>query len=384
MNKILFVTDEFLPFPGGIARYCGELACLARREGWGVSVVAPSEPPLEYRQMGIRFYILKPSIIPGLWWLKRILLLAYLLTRSKWTLVHAVDVQDSLLLSLLSYVRCFPWIASVHGTDIADIKKSTIFKLLGRGRPYRGALGVVANSHFTARLLEDSQLASGNTRIHVAHLGVSSRWASGAKPTGSCTVFDKLRIPKESKIVLTVARIERRKGHLAAIACLNRVWGSGYRDFCYVLVGRVVDAEYYAEVTAALAEANFQYRHAGVVSDEELGMLYGKSAVFLMPGAKVSGRVEGFGLSYLEASLCGVPSVAYAVDAVPEVISHAKNGFLVKYGDVDQLASEVTKVLNFTEEESFAMSGECISHARQFTWTSCFCATYRSYISLEK
>nr|MDQ3757710.1 glycosyltransferase family 4 protein [Actinomycetota bacterium] len=54
-------------------------------------------------------------------------------------------------------------------------------------------------------------------------------------------------------------------------------------------------------------------------------------------------RSEGFGLVAVEAMAVGTPIVAYAVDALPEVIGDA--GLLVPAGDVDALRRALETVL---------------------------------------
>lgn len=54
---------------------------------------------------------------------------------------------------------------------------------------------------------------------------------------------------------------------------------------------------------------------------------------------------EAFGLVLLEAMACGVPSVATAIDGIPEVIADEKNGFLVPYGDVEGAARKAIHLL---------------------------------------
>lgn len=54
---------------------------------------------------------------------------------------------------------------------------------------------------------------------------------------------------------------------------------------------------------------------------------------------------EAFGLVLLEAMACGVPSVATAIDGIPEVITDGENGFLVPYGDIHEAAHKAVELL---------------------------------------
>ena len=54
---------------------------------------------------------------------------------------------------------------------------------------------------------------------------------------------------------------------------------------------------------------------------------------------------EPFGLVVTEAMAAGVPVVAFANDAMPEIIEDGKTGFLVPEGDTDSAAERVLRIL---------------------------------------
>jgi glycosyltransferase involved in cell wall biosynthesis len=52
---------------------------------------------------------------------------------------------------------------------------------------------------------------------------------------------------------------------------------------------------------------------------------FSKSSVFLFPS-----KIDSFGMSILEASYCGIPTIAFDINSAKELIENDKNGFLVK------------------------------------------------------
>jgi len=48
-------------------------------------------------------------------------------------------------------------------------------------------------------------------------------------------------------------------------------------------------------------------------------------------------KKEGFGIVFLEAMRYGKPCIGGNYGGTPEVITHGVDGYLVNYGDVDQL-----------------------------------------------
>src|ERR1035441_7209378 len=63
--------------------------------------------------------------------------------------------------------------------------------------------------------------------------------------------------------------------------------------------------------------------------------------VLLMPS-----ELESFGLAALEGMACGVVPVATRVGGVPELITHADDGFLEAVGDIQGQAARVASLLS--------------------------------------
>ena len=81
------------------------------------------------------------------------------------------------------------------------------------------------------------------------------------------------------------------------------------------------------------------YTHPGVlhrhfVPRNELAAYYSQADVFLAPS-----KVEGFGLVLVEAMAAGVPTIASNAWAMPEIITHGVNGFLICPNNLDELAT---------------------------------------------
>ncbi len=77
---------------------------------------------------------------------------------------------------------------------------------------------------------------------------------------------------------------------------------------------------------------------------------------------------EGFGFPPLEAMDCGVPVVATAAGAVPEIVGEA--AVLVPPRDTDALAGALASVLDDAElRRALVEKGRC--RAARFTWQAC-------------
>lgn len=78
-----------------------------------------------------------------------------------------------------------------------------------------------------------------------------------------------------------------------------------------------------------------------------IGSLLAGADLFVLPSVS-----EGMPAAVIEAGLCGVPTVAYGVGGLPEVISHEITGVLVGVNDLDGMASAVCSLLRDSDRRA--------------------------------
>jgi glycosyltransferase-like protein len=76
------------------------------------------------------------------------------------------------------------------------------------------------------------------------------------------------------------------------------------------------------------------------VSEGRLKQYYQRCDVYVLPS-----RMEGWGLTLMEAMALKKPVVASRVGGIPELVDHGKNGLLVPSGDVKGLADSIVRIL---------------------------------------
>jgi alpha-1,3-rhamnosyl/mannosyltransferase len=103
-------------------------------------------------------------------------------------------------------------------------------------------------------------------------------------------------------------------------------------------------------------------RHLGYVSDESRRTLYEGAQLLVLPSFN-----EGFGLPVMEAMTVGVPVVASARGALPEVLGDA--GTLVEPEDADGLAEAMERML-FDARLSAQATARGLRRSRTFSWTA--------------
>jgi glycosyltransferase involved in cell wall biosynthesis len=162
--------------------------------------------------------------------------------------------------------------------------------------------------------------------------------------------------------ILAVGTIEPRKDHPLLVRAFDAV-AADDPDVHLVIAGPDGwGAEAFAH---ALAAAKFRDRivRVGHVGDTERARLVRGARLFAYPSV-----YEGFGLPPLEAMTAGIPVVATAAGAVPEVLGSA--AAIVPVGDVDALAGAIDAVLHNEDERSrLVVAGH--ERVSRYSWDKC-------------
>jgi glycosyltransferase involved in cell wall biosynthesis len=140
--------------------------------------------------------------------------------------------------------------------------------------------------------------------------------------------------------LLTVCRLdstEKYKGVDTVIQALPQV-AARVPDVQYFIVGSGSDSARLEELAYTVGVSE-RVHFTGPLDDASLRAYYQSCDVFVMPSAK-----EGFGFVFLEAMQYCKPVVAADMGGSPEVVQDGVTGFLVKYGDIPQLAKSLTRL----------------------------------------
>jgi glycosyltransferase involved in cell wall biosynthesis len=148
-----------------------------------------------------------------------------------------------------------------------------------------------------------------------------------------------LGIPRDAKVVGTVARLDAQKAPLdmvEAIAALRRP------DVYMVWLG---EGELRAKAERLIARRGMgdRFRLLGERAD----------VPDLLPGFDVfamSSLYEGLPCALVEAMTCGIPAVATAVNSVPEIVIPGKTGLLARPRDPASLSTALAYVLDHPVE----------------------------------
>jgi glycosyltransferase involved in cell wall biosynthesis len=199
----------------------------------------------------------------------------------------------------------------------------------------RADLTFAPSSHTVRELAAQQSLPS--EKIH------RLPWSLGPEFTGT---LNSASVPlpdgfPSGRVILTAGRWdarERYKGVDHLIQALPALLES-VPDVHLVAVGSGTDLP---RLEALAQESSVPHRvhFLSGLSNDQLAAAYSASDVFALPS-----RGEGFGLVFLEAMSHGKPVIGGAHGGTPDVIADGENGFLVEYGKVHELCSQLRLLL---------------------------------------
>jgi glycosyltransferase involved in cell wall biosynthesis len=166
--------------------------------------------------------------------------------------------------------------------------------------------------------------------------------------------------PGCDRYLLAIGTAEPRKDFPGLVRAFDRLAGT-HRGVALVIVGQ--DGWGAAALGQAIAEARFSGRIArvGWLDDAGVARLYAGAIALVFPSV-----YEGFGFPPLQAMAAGVPVVATATGAVPEIVGDAAE--LATPGDPDALRDAIVRILD-DEARRADLVVRGTLRATQFDWS---------------
>ena len=244
--------------------------------------------------------------------------------------IHAArPLHEGLLARWLFFRYRIPYLCFVHGEDVNVAMTSRELKFI-TASVLKHSHRIVANSHFTVNLLRNDWKISSN-KIVLMHPGID---CSLYHPSHEVAV--KNSFGNRSLILLTVGRLEERKGHDAVIRSVHRLRDK-YPGLVYVIAG---DGGYLNPLKQMVANLNLEerVRFLGAVDDKELASLYQKCDIFVLANRAVGRDSEGFGIVLLEAQATAKPVITGSDGGTGDAMIPEVTGFRVNCQDPENPA----------------------------------------------
>ena len=253
-----------------------------------------------------------------------------------------------------------PFLFWAHGEDISAALSSRQYARSMR-LVYRRAAAAIANSRNTAALIQNVGWLRGP--VHVVYPGVD---AQRFCPSADDGTLKKTLAPRGELLLLSVARLQKRKGHELVLRALPDV----LREFPgvrYVIVGVGAERTRLQEVTRDL-HLNDSVIFTGEVPDTMLPAYFAASDIFVLPTRVEQYDFEGFGIVFLEAAAAEKASIGGRNGGVPEAIVEGETGLLVSGESVSELTVALqTLCRSRNVREQMGRTGRQRA-LRDFTW----------------
>jgi len=244
----------------------------------------------------------------------------------------------------LSKSKAVPYIIHAHGTlprIMAWQRLKWVYDVLFGYRLLRDASKVVALSQLEAQ--QYKAMGVPEEKIAIIPNGIDLSEYANLPPKGSFK--KKFNIDEDKRIVLYLGRLHRSKGIDFLIKAYAHLTNDlKFRDALLVIAGP--DDGYLTEAKRLATSLRVADKvvFTGMLSEKEKISAYVDSTI-----CTYLRHYEPFGLVPLEAAACGTPVIVSFGTYMANVVDEGKFGFSVKYGDINELAEIMDKMLNYYE-----------------------------------
>jgi phosphatidylinositol alpha-1,6-mannosyltransferase len=332
--KLLLISSEFPPGPGGIGHHAYSLCNALLRKGHDVMVMTVTD--FATQEQITRFDAQQSFRVvrfPRIGWktyINRVRMTHQVLSVNSFDYVLLTG-KFSLWLGL--YIKLMfrgtKTAAIVHGSEVNPSGK--FVRMLTHYSLTKPDM-IVPVSQFTKTLLPPVIQERMNIRIIPNGIDTGLLSTYTAEPRLELIGYPRL---------LTVGHVSPRKGQHRVIAALP-VLRKFFPDLHYHIVGRPIDRDKLMGLATKLGVMDMVTFHGTAESHQSLASYYSGADVFmLLSENQPNGDVEGFGIVALEANYFGLPVVGAKYCGVEDAVDDGSSGVLVDGDDVNAIIEAV-------------------------------------------
>ena len=325
--NLLLLSLDYPPNDGGISRMAGDITRALTSKGCLIRVVTFSaddntgstRPKADYWEI---------SKHKGL----RELQLMYAINQAgRDTRILATSWNPEATMAMLAGARRVSIL--VHGDEIMEYNGKP-FRTWLRRLVLERAHQVICNSKFNEKLVHK---IAPKARTTVLNPGINiERFKVSYEKT---EIRQQLRLPLGKKILLTVSRLVKNKGHETVLRAISLLNAQQRSKLLYVIIGKGYMLEQLIALTEQLKIVD-QVKYVGF-KDDDLPLWYQASDLFVL----TSTGIEGFGIAFTEAQAAGLAAIGTRCGGIPDAVREGEGGWLIDERDTLALANHLKKLL---------------------------------------
>lgn len=348
MRKTLLLSEIFPPLKGGSGRWFWEI--YSRLPAEKVVIAAGKTDGADDFDQQHEMNCYRLPLSSWSWGLKSLTGLRFywrvlrqvlsLIKNEKIDVIHCGRcLPEGFIGYLVSKLKGIPYICYIHGEDVETAATSRELSWIVK-KALGGATTLIANSQNTANILLNTW-QTDPAKTFVVNPGVDSQQFV---PVAANEEVKQSLGWTARKVILTVGRLQERKGHDMLIRALPAII-THHPDVLYAIIG---DGKQKESLQALVAQLQLQ-KHVMFMtelSDEQMIQCYQQCDVFVLPNRTVGRDIEGFGMVLVEAQACAKPVIAGDSGGTAETMVIGETGFIVDCTQPQQLAIKLNELLS--------------------------------------
>lgn len=261
-----------------------------------------------------------------------------LVARSKPDLIHAHWLIPQGLLAVIAK-RLFgiPVVVTAHGADVFSMRRP-IFLCLKKYLAKNADQVVTVSRPLAKVLMADTE---SSKYPMVISMGVNATIFAPEKKNTAI----RERYGIHGSFLLYVGRLTEKKGVSYLIEAMAKVVNQS--PGCRLLI--IGHGELENELRKKVESLGLQkaVHFVGGLPNDQLPPYYATADIFIGPSIQAKGGdTEGFGLTFVEAAMCGCLLIGTRVGGVEDIITDGRNGFLVPPADAKALAEKICEAVS--------------------------------------
>ena len=194
---------------------------------------------------------------------------------------------------------------------------------------------LVTVSHNTCNSIINRPALRKSKKLKVIYNGIEE-----PEIIGNNSIIEELKLPQNSRIILTIGNLEKRKGHEFLIKAISHIENKKFNvHFLLAGNGNLYRKKELQKLCNSMKLSDCI--HFLGFRDDIASLVY-QSEILLVP----SQEYESFGFINLEAMVQKKPVVATEVGGIPEVVEHDVTGYICKKDNPLEFASRIIDLLN--------------------------------------